>query len=192
LPIVLAERIETPRMERNSMEALVVIDVQNEFSSAGAMAVEGHAAALEEIAALVTAARAAGQPIAWILHNNAADAERFRPGSWGAELSPELESAEDEPVLVKTVFGALTGTELGRWLDEKDAAGIELVGFLTHMCVSTTAREALMRGLKVAIDARATGSRAIDSSAGSFPADVIHRTALAHLETMGVTIRRAD
>jgi nicotinamidase-related amidase len=179
-------------MERNSMEALVAIDVQNEFSSAGAMAVEGHAAALEEIAGLVATARAAGRPIAWILHNNAADAERFRPGSWGAELSPELEPAEDEPVFVKTVYGALTGTELGRWLDEKGADAIQLVGFLTHMCVSTTAREALMRGLKVAIDARATGSRAIDSSAGSFPADVIHRTALAHLETMSVTIRRAD
>lgn len=29
------------------MEALIVIDVQNEFSPEGAMAVEGHAAALE-------------------------------------------------------------------------------------------------------------------------------------------------
>jgi nicotinamidase-related amidase len=174
------------------MEALVVIDAQNEFSPAGAMAVEGHAAALEEVAGRVAGARAAGHPVAWIVHNNGADAERFRPGSWGAELSPELEPAEGEPVLLKTVFGALTGTELGAWLDEKGADAIELVGFLTHMCVSTTAREGLMRGLAVAIDAKATGTRAIESSAGSFTADVIHRSALAQLETMGVTIRRAD
>ncbi len=77
------------------------------------------------------------------------------------------------------------------WLTEKGASGVELVGFLTHMCVSTTAREALMRGLGVAIDVRATGTRAIESSAGSFTADVIHRSELAQLETMGVEVRRA-
>ena len=155
------------------------------------MAVEGHAAALEEIAGRIASAREAGRPIAWILHNNAAEAERFRPGSWGAELSPGLEPAAGEPVFVKTVFGALTGTELGFWLDEKGSGAIELVGFLTHMCVSTTAREALMRGLAVAIDAKATGTRAIESSVGSFPAELMHKSALAQLETMGVTIRRA-
>ena len=174
------------------MEALVVIDAQNEFSPQGAMAAEGHAAVLEQIADLVAAAREAGRPLAWVLHNNPAPSERFAPGSWGAELSPGLVPAPDEPVLVKTVFGALTGTELGAWLDEQGATGVELAGFLTHMCVSTTAREALMRGLSVAIDARATGTRAIESSAGSFPADVIHRTALAQLESMGAQIRRTD
>jgi nicotinamidase-related amidase len=174
------------------MEALIVIDAQNDFSPAGAMAVEGHPAALEEIAGLVAGARAAGRPIAWIVHSNGPDAARFRPGSWGAELSPGLEPAAGEPVFVKTVFGALTGTELGSWLEQKDASAIELVGFLTHMCVSTTAREALMRGLAVAIDAKATGTRAINSSVGSFTADVIHRSALAQLETMGVEIRRAS
>ena len=174
------------------MEALVVIDAQNDFSPAGAMAVEGHAAALEQLAGRVAVAREAGRPVAWIVHNNGPDAARFRPGSWGAELSPGLEPTEGEPVFVKTVFGALTGTALGAWLDEQGASAIELVGFLTHMCVSTTAREALMRGLAVAIDAKATGTRSIDSSAGSFTADVIHRSALAQLETMGAIIRRAS
>ncbi|MHB8060508.1 MAG: cysteine hydrolase family protein [Gaiellaceae bacterium] len=173
------------------MEALLLIDVQNEFSPAGALAVEGHAAALEEIVGRVADARAARRPIAWILHNNPTGGERFVPGSWGAELSPGLKPAANEPVFVKTVFGALTGTELGSWLEKQRADAIELVGFLTHMCVSTTAREALMRGLAVAIDARATGTRAIESSAGSFTADVIHRSALAQLETMGAVIRRA-
>jgi nicotinamidase-related amidase len=174
------------------MEALVVIDVQNEFSPEGAMAVAGHAAALGEIAGRVAAARGAGLPVAWILHNNPPESNRFRPGSWGAELSPGFEPTEGEPVFIKTVFGALTGTELGSWLEQGGADAIELVGFLTHMCVSTTAREGLMRELAVAIDARATGTRAIESSVGSFAAELMHKSALAQLETMGVTIRRAD
>lgn len=181
-----------PGQEGGQTEALVVIDAQNEFSPAGALAAADHAAVLEEIAGRVADARETGRPIAWILHNNAASAERFVPGGWGAELSPGLEPAAGEAVLVKTVYGALTGTELGPWLDAHGATGIELVGFLTHMCVSTTAREALMRGLAVAVDAKATGTRAIESSVGSFTADVIHRSALAQLETMGAVIRRAE
>lgn len=174
------------------MNALVVIDAQNEFSPQGKLTAEGHAAVLEEIVGLVAGAREAGRPVAWIVHNAPAGGDRFRPGSWGAELSPELEPIEGEPLFIKTVFGALTGTELGAWLEKKSASAIELVGFLTHMCVSTTAREALMRGLGVAIDAKATGTRAIESRAGSFTADVIHRSALAQLESMGAVILRAD
>ena len=63
------------------MRALVVIDAQNEFSPEGALAVDGHAGALEEIAERVASAREAERPVTWILHNNAADAQRFRPGS---------------------------------------------------------------------------------------------------------------
>jgi nicotinamidase-related amidase len=49
------------------MEALVAIDVQNDFSPEGALAVESHAAALEEIAGRVASAREAGQPVARIV-----------------------------------------------------------------------------------------------------------------------------
>jgi nicotinamidase-related amidase len=174
------------------MNALVVIDAQNEFSPQGKLPVAGHQAALEEIVGLVAEAREAGRPVAWIVHNGPADGDRFRPGSWGAELSSELEPIDGEPIFVKTVFGALTGTELGAWLEKQSATAIELVGFMTHMCVSTTAREALMRGLGVAIDAKATGTRAIESRAGSFTADVIHRSALAQLESMGAVILRVE
>ena len=119
------------------MEALIVIDAQNEFSPEGAMAAADHAMVLGEIAGRVASARADGSPIAWIVHNNAANVERFSPGSWGAELSPGLEPMAGEPVFTKTVYGALTGTSLGSWLDEKGADSVELVGFLTHMCIST-------------------------------------------------------
>ena len=50
------------------------------------------------------------------------------------------------------------------------------------MCVSATAREVLMRGLTVAIDAKASGTCAISSSVGSFPAELMHKSALAQLE----------
>ncbi len=143
------------------MRTLVVVDAQNEFSPRGLRPVPNHAEALATIRRLAEEARQEGRPIAWVRHHNRPDEPPgFSPGSWGADFSPGLgplpgRAAEAE--FVKDVFGAFTGTEIGAWLERQGSDDILLVGFFAHMCVSTTAREALMRGLRVAVDADGTG-----------------------------------
>jgi hypothetical protein len=57
------------------------------------------------------------------------------------------------------------------------------------MCVSTTAREALMRGLAVAIDPDATASEALHHPLlGELSAGEAHRAALLHLVDLGVEL----
>ena len=136
------------------MQALVVVDAQNEFSERGRRPVPNHAAALAAIERRVKEARREGCPIAWVRHHNKPGedppgAEAFVPGSWGAELSPGLgprPGYPEEAEFAKDVFGAFTGTNLGVWLDMVGSDEVLLVGFFAHMCVSTTAREALMGG----------------------------------------------
>jgi len=63
------------------------------------------------------------------------------------------------------------------------------VGFYAHMCVSTSAREALMRGFDVTIDPNGTEARDLeDEVLGRFNADEVRRSALLQLKHMGVTI----
>jgi nicotinamidase-related amidase len=67
-----------------------------------------------------------------------------------------------------------------------------LVGFYVHMCLSTTAREALVRGLDVAIDPEATGGcDLVDSRLGSLSAEEVRRSALLQLAHMGVGLMPA-
>src|SRR3990170_250697 len=138
------------------METLVVIDAQNEFSPDGKRPVTNHASALEVIRRRVDAARHEGRPIAWIRHHNRPDeAPAFLPGSWGAELSPgfgPVSGYGPEVELQKDVFGAFSGTELESWMESGGSNSVLVVGFYAHMCLSTTAREALMRGLTVSVD----------------------------------------
>jgi nicotinamidase-related amidase len=69
------------------------------------------------------------------------------------------------------------------------ADSVLLVGFYTHMCVSTTAREALVRGFEVAVDADATGACDLkDELLGDMTADGVRRSALLHLKNMGVSV----
>ena len=175
------------------MEALIVVDAQNEFSSEGLRPVPNHAEALMAIRRYVTEARHRQRPIAWVRHHNKPHESRaFVPGSWGAELSPGLGPAEGhgpERLFVKDVFGAFTTTALEAWLRELGVSSVLLVGFYAHMCVSTTAREALVRGFEVAIGADATGARDLeDEQLGRLSADEVRRSALLHLQNMGAVV----
>jgi nicotinamidase-related amidase len=173
-----------------SMEALVVIDAQNDFSPDGAYPATGYSEAVEVIRRAVEDAHSAGRPVVWIRHENAERNSRFEPGSWGADLDPSLAPlAAEDAVFTKTVFGAFTGTPLETTLREQGADAIRLVGFLTHMCVSTTAREALMLGLPTVIQADGCSSRPIENPGiGRVDGDEAHRVALLHLASMGASI----
>jgi nicotinamidase-related amidase len=59
------------------------------------------------------------------------------------------------------------------------------------MCVSTTAREALMRGFRVVIDPDATGTCALKiEGLAAQTADEVRRSAVLHLVSMGATVLR--
>ncbi len=174
-------------------EALIIVDVQNEFSAGGLRPVPNHTSALEAIGAHVADARAERRPIAWIQHHHRPHESRaFVPGSWGAELSPGFGPQDGhgpEILFQKDVYGAFTTTPLEAWLREQGVSTVLVAGFYTHMCVSTTIREALVRGFDVIVDPDATGARDLeDERLGRQSADEVRRAALLHLVNMGAVL----
>lgn len=179
------------------MKALIVIDAQNEFSDKGGRTVPAHNEILARIQWHVQRAREGGDSIAWVQHYNKPDeSPAFIPGSWGAELSQGLGPKGEsrlEGLFQKDVFGAFFGTGLEEWLHAKKADELLLVGFFTHMCLSTSAREALVRGFSVCVDPAATGAHEIAHPVlGRQTADEVRRTALLQLSDMGAEILQFD
>jgi nicotinamidase-related amidase len=178
------------------MHALVVVDAQNEFSPAGLRPVPNHASALVTIREWVARARQHQWPIAWVRHHNKPHESRaFVPGTWGAQLSPGLEPGSDvrERLFEKDVFGAFTYTGLEDWLRAQHVSHLVVVGFYTHMCVSTTVREGLIRGFEVAVDPEGTGARELEhDQLGRLSADEVRRSALLHVFNMGATLAVLD
>jgi nicotinamidase-related amidase len=179
------------------MQALLVVDVQNEFSPEGLRAVPNHATAMRAIHAHVERARAEERPIAWIQHfNKPSESRAFVPGSWGAELSAGMGPVPGhgpERLFQKDVFGAFTTTALDAWLRELGVTDVLIVGFYAHMCVSTSVREALVRGYDVVIDPSATGARDLEHPLlGTQRAVDVRRTAMLQLVHMGATVFDAD
>ena len=175
------------------MSALIVIDVQNEFSTCGQRPVPGHEAALAAISRRVAAARAAAMPIAWVRHHNKPmESSAFVPGSWGAEFSPGFAPTGGvalEKEFLKDVYGAFTGTKIGAWLEGLGVTEVMIVGFYTHGCVSTTSREAIMAGLDVVLDPEATGACDMEHPVlGKLSADEVRRSAILQLINMGARL----
>jgi nicotinamidase-related amidase len=179
------------------MQALIVVDAQNEFSARGQRAVPDHEAALDVIRAHVAEARREKRPIAWVQHHNRPhESPAFVPGSWGAQLSPGLGMElghGPEQMFGKDVYGAFTGTGLEEWLRTAGVTRVLIVGFYAHMCVSTSVREALVRGFDVLVDPEATGARDLqDPVLGRQTADEVRRSALLQVVNMGAIVTSAD
>lgn len=174
-------------------QALMVVDAQNEFSDGGKRTVPNHSAALAAIQRHVDRARQERRPITWVRHHNKPnESPAFVPGSWGAEFSPGLGPKTGfgpEDLFEKVVYGAFAGTSIEEWLRANGVQSVLIVGFYAHMCVSTCAREALIRGFEVFIDPEATGARDLENEVlGRQTADEVRRSTLLHLTNMGAVV----
>lgn len=138
--------------------ALVLIDCQNTYTR-GVMELEGVQAALDEAAALLDRARTAGIPVIHIQHDDGGGLYDIagESGAIVAQVAPR----DAEPVVVKNYPNSFVKTELDGLLKTVDASNLVLAGFMTHMCVNSTARGAFNLGYSPTVVAAATATRAL-------------------------------
>lgn len=160
--------------------ALVIIDAQNEYVD-GKLPLTGVGPALDNIAQLLRRARDAGAPVVHIAHQGKPGGA-FDPEGPGGAIAGPAAPAEGEKVIGKTLPNAFAGTELHETLQGLGAKQLILAGFMTHMCVSSTARAALDLGYGTTVVADAVATRDLpDPAGGVVAADVVNMAALAAL-----------
>jgi nicotinamidase-related amidase len=138
--------------------ALIVIDVQESFRQRPDWVAVNHPDIAERVARLVTAARAAGDQVFWLLHSDPGSGGPFDPAGGHIRLLPGLEPAAGEPVIVKTSINAFTTTNLQQSLTARGIRELTVCGIKTEQCCETTTRVAFDLGFDVdfVIDATAT------------------------------------
>lgn len=169
--------------------ALVLIDIQNEYLE-GPIAVSGAGPAIDKAAVLLAAARKAGTPVIHVAHKGRAGSLFDRDAARG-QIVDALTPADGEDVVEKGLPNSFAGTGLDALVRATGRKELILAGFMTHMCVSSTARAALDLGYRVTVDADASGTRDLpDGEGGAIKAADLHRTALAELADRFAIIAR--
>lgn len=145
--------------------ALVMIDLQNTYRE-GVMQLSGVEPALKEAQELLRRARDAGIPIFHVQHDAGAGSPYDVSARIGA-ISDEVAPLDGEPIFVKNYPNAFIGTTLQEKLEETGAKDVILAGFMTHMCINSTARGAFNLGFRPTIVAAATATRDLPDVDGS-------------------------
>jgi nicotinamidase-related amidase len=170
---------------------LVLIDIQNEYR-AGPLALPDAEPAIALAAKLLARARNSGAAIFHIAHKGRAGSLFDRAADRGAIVA-ELAPLAGELVIEKELPNAFAGTDLKAQLAASGRKNIVLAGFMTHMCVSSTARAALDLGFRTTIDADSCATRDLpDGRGGTLAARTIHEVALAELSDRFAIIARGD
>ncbi len=163
-----------------SESVLILVDAQNTYRS-GVMELDGIEPALDECARLLGRARALKVPVIHIQHDSGPGSPYDITAEIGA-IADKLAPAEGEAVVVKNYPNAFVGTDLDARLKALGASRLVVAGFMTHLCINSTARGAFNLGYAVSVPASATATRALPApDGGTVSAAALQTAALAAL-----------
>lgn len=161
-----------------SSSTLVLIDFQNTYRT-GVMALPDADRALDAAARLLDRARAAGTPVVHVV-NDGGEGSPYDIHAEIGRIDGRVAPRDGEPVVVKGFPDSFHETDLTDVLD-RSGAGPDLIlaGFMTHMCVQSTAQGAFNRGYRPTVVAEACATRTLAGPDGApVSADALHAAAL--------------
>jgi len=167
---------------------LVMIDCQNTYTR-GVMELDGVQDALDEAANLLERARSAGIPIVHIEHDDG-EGSLYDIRAEIGQIVDRVAPRGDETVIVKNFPNSFVQTDLDDRLKAAGASNLLLAGFMTHMCVNSTARGAFNLGYAPTVVASATATRPLPGPTGVVPAEALQAASLAAISDLfGIVAR---
>lgn len=162
--------------------ALLIIDVQKDYDTGGALEIPDLNKSLPQVQRLLDLFREKGLPRIHVRHvsldSNAVD---FRDGTKGIEFIDGFEPQENEVVVTKNFPGSFWKTDLDSILKKNNIDTIFICGYSSFLCCDTTAREAFQHGYDVFYVEDAIGEFEI----GDFSTGQIHAYACAVQQDSG-------
>lgn len=151
-------------MTHAKRQALIVIDIQNDYFPGGRFELWEPESTLARIEAAIHNARDEKTPVILIQHVGSDSSPFFTPGSPGVEIHPRLlAAAPDAPIIIKHHADSFLDTTLEATLRQLKIEELLLCGMMTQNCVTHTAisPQAAKYSVKVLADCSTSVSRMI-------------------------------
>lgn len=173
-------------------EALLLIDIQNDYFPGGRMELTDMEDAAKKASDLLKAFRTAGKHVFFIKHlSTRPGAAFFIPGTPGADIHASVKPLPEETVIEKNFPNSFFLTELLPRLKEADVTNLVICGAMSHMCIDTTVRAAKELGFISILIADACATRDLRFKDKFLPASTVHAVFMAALDGMFATVMTA-
>lgn len=163
-------------------QALVIVDIQNDYFPGGKMELVGSDAAAGEAARLLRAFRERGAPIFHIQHiSTRPGATFFVPDTEGVKIHESVAPLASETVITKHFPNSFRETRLLEALRAAKIERLAIAGMMTHMCIDTTTRAAADLGFQCMLAHDACATRDLSFGGSNIAARDVHTAFLASL-----------
>ncbi len=164
-------------------QALLIVDIQNDYFPGGAMELVGSPEAGVQAGKLLQAFRRKGLPVIHVQHiAKSATATFFRPDTKGAEIHTSVTPAEGEAKFQKHFPNSFRETPLLEHLRERQVKQLVIAGMMTQMCIDSTTRAAADLGFQCLVAHDACATRALIFGGTTVPAEQVQTAFLAALD----------
>ena len=163
-------------------EALIIVDMQNDYYPGGAMELVGIEMAHANLLDLIATAHRQSNPIIYVQHIASEDAPFFRQGTTGAELYSGLPIRQNDVIIQKHYPNSFRETSLQKQLEKLGVQKVLVCGAMTHMCIDTTVRAGYDLGYDIRLVGDACATRDLEFEGERISADAVHRSFLSALD----------
>ena len=163
--------------------ALIMVDCQNTYRQ-GIMQLTNVEPAIKEAQKLLQMARDLKVPIIHIQHDAGVGTPYDITAEIGA-ISDEVAPKNGEAVVVKNYPNSFWHTNLEAQLKALNIENVVIAGFMTHVCIDSTARGAFNLGFKPTVVASACATRSlVGANNKTIDAQIMHDSALAAIRDL--------
>ena len=163
-------------------QALIIVDIQNDYFPGGKMELVGSNEAAGEASRLLRAFRERGAPIFHIQHiSTRPGATFFLPDTEGVKIHESVAPLASERVITKHFPNSFRGTQLLELLRAANIQQLAIAGMMTHMCIDATTRAAADLGFECRLAQDACATRDLTFGGAKVAARDVHTAFLASL-----------
>lgn len=173
-------------------QALLIIDVQNDYFKNGKMELVNPDLALAKTNQLEDHFIKNNLPIIYIQHINPASASFFQENTIGVELHPQLKVTETSLIIEKHFPNSFLETNLQTLLEQHQVEQLVITGMMTPVCIDSGTRAAKELGYQPIVIADATATRDLEYAGKIVKAADVQAAFLAALSFFATVQNTAD
>ncbi len=174
-------------------EALVIIDIQNDYFPGGNMEVVNSESAAEKAKSLLSTFRQQKKTVVHVQHVSTREgAVFFLPETTGVAIHGSVSPVDGENIIIKHFPNSFRGTDLESFLRDKGVQKIVFCGMMSHMCIDATVRAAFDKGFSCIVAEDACATRNVSYGGIEVSSPYVHASFMAALSAVYARVTRSN